>query len=179
VRSWHSWKSYALDLLTWCRYLSERRDTTVWKATRADLIAYHQIRRGVLPPLPSDTVLDPSITAPISASSWNRTVAALDKFYQWAHDEGYVQVLPFTYREVTRMNRYYSARALQNTAFERAARRHDVKFLTMDAYVFFRDVGLRAGLFSLPEVQLIYFQIVNIWLLRDVHKNVSFEKQRF
>ena len=45
VRSWHSWKSYALDLLTWCRFLQERRDTTVWKATRADLIVYHQARR--------------------------------------------------------------------------------------------------------------------------------------
>lgn len=41
VRSWHSWKSYALDLLTWCRFLQGQRNTTVWKATRADLIVYH------------------------------------------------------------------------------------------------------------------------------------------
>ena len=142
VRSWHSWKSYALDLLTWCRFLEERRDTTVWKATRADLIAYHQIRRGVLPPLSSDTALDPSITVPISAYSWNRTVAALDKFYQWAHDEGYVQVIPFTYRDVTCMNRYHSATVRHNTALERVAHRHDMKFLTIDAYLFFRDVGM-------------------------------------
>ena len=100
----------------------------------------------MLPPLPSDTVLDHSITAPLSAASWNRAVAALDKFYQWAHDEGYVQVLPFTYREATRMNRHHSATVQQNTALERAAHHHDVKFLTMDAYVFFRDVGLRGHL---------------------------------
>ncbi len=146
VRSWHSWKSYALDLLTWCRFLEERRSTTVWKATRADLIAYHQIRRGVLPPLSSDTALGPSITAPLSASSWNRTVAALDKFYQWAHTEGYVQVLPFTYREATHMNQHHTPSAKHNTALERDACHHDVKFLTMDAYVFFRDVGLRGRL---------------------------------
>ena len=33
VRSWNSWKSYALDLLTWCRFLQEQRHATVWKAT--------------------------------------------------------------------------------------------------------------------------------------------------
>jgi site-specific recombinase XerD len=103
VRSWHSWKSYALDLLTWCRFLQERRNTTVWKATRADLIVYHQARRGGLAPLSSDSMPDPQSSASISAASWNRTVAALDKFYQWAHTEGYISTLPFTYREA-----YYS-----------------------------------------------------------------------
>ena len=146
VRSWHSWKSYALDLLTWCRFLEEHRHTTIWKATRSDLIVYHQIRRGVFPPLSSDTVLDHSITAPLSAASWNRAVATLDKFYQWAHAEGYIQVLPFTYREATRMNRHQSATVQRNTALERAASHYDVKFLTMDAYLFFRDVGLRGRL---------------------------------
>lgn len=143
VRSWHSWKSYALTLLTWCRFLEERRDTTAWKATRSDLIVYHQTRRGVLPPFSSDTTaLNPSITAPISASSWNHTIAVLDKFYQWAHNEEYVQVLPFTYREATRMNQYQSITVRQNTALERVSRHRDMKFLTMDAYVFFRDVGM-------------------------------------
>ena len=94
VRSWHSWKSYALDLLTWCRFLEGRRHTTIWKATRSDLIVYHQIRRGVLSPSSSDTAPGHSITAPLSAASWNRAVAALDKFYRWAHAEGYVQVPP-------------------------------------------------------------------------------------
>jgi site-specific recombinase XerD len=146
VRSWHSWKSYALDLLTWCRFLQERRDTTLWKATRADLIVYHQARRGALAPLSSDLAFDPPITAPISAASWNRAVATLDKFYQWAHDEGYVHILPFTYREAVRINRHHTVTIQQNTALERAAHSQEMKFLTMDAYLFFRDVGLRGRL---------------------------------
>lgn len=146
VRSWHSWKSYALDLLTWCRFLQERRDTTVWKATRADLIVYHQARRGGLAPLSSDLVLDPALAAPISAATWNRTVAVLDKFYQWARQEGYIGVLPFTYREAHRMPGHQTAPVQQNTALERTARHRETKFLTMDAYIFFRDVGLRGRL---------------------------------
>ncbi len=101
VRSWHSWKSYALDLLTWCRFLQEHRNTTVWKATRADLIIYHQARRGGLAPLSSDPTPDPSRAASISA--------ALDKFYQWAHEEGYISVLPFTYREAHYLHGHHFA----------------------------------------------------------------------
>ena len=146
VRSWHSWKSYALDLLTWCRFLQEHRDTTLWKATRADLIVYHQARRGGLAPLSSGLTLDPAMTASISAASWNRTVAALEKFYQWANVEGSISVLPFTYREAHSIHAHPIATVQQNTAFERAARHQEMKFLTMDAYLFFRDVGLRGRL---------------------------------
>jgi site-specific recombinase XerD len=146
VRSWHSWKSYALDLLTWCRFLQERRRTTIWKATRADLIVYHQARRGGLAPLSSDLVLDPVLATPISAASWNRTVAALEKFYQWAMVEGYIRVPPFTYQEAHRLNRHQTAITQRNTALERAAHSQDTKFLTMSAYLFFRDVGLRGRL---------------------------------
>lgn len=146
VRSWHSWKSYALDLLTWCRFLQEHRHTTVWKATRADLIVYHQTRRGGLAPLSSHPTLNPQGCAPISAASWNRAVAALDKFYQWAHTEGYISTLPFTYQEAHVLSGHHMATVRRNTAFERAARHRETKFLTMDAYLFFRDVGLRGSL---------------------------------
>jgi site-specific recombinase XerD len=151
VRSWHSWKSYALDLLTWCRFLQEHRGTTVWKATRADLIVYHQARRGGLAPLSSDPTPDLASAASISAASWNRTVAALDKFYQWAREEGYVSTLPFTYREAHSLHGYHLVTVRRNTAFERAARHQEMKFLTMDAYLFFRDVGLRGRLPSGAE----------------------------
>jgi site-specific recombinase XerD len=151
VRSWHSWKSYALDLLTWCRFLQEQRNTTVWKATRADLIVYHQARRGGLAPLSSDPPFDTSCTTSISAASWNRTVAVLEKFYQWASVEGYISVLPFTYREAHSLNVHHHVPMRRNTALERAARHQVMKFLTMDAYLFFRDVGLRGRLPSGAE----------------------------
>jgi site-specific recombinase XerD len=146
VRSWHSWKSYALDLLTWCRFLQEHRATTAWEATRADLIVYHQARRSALAPLSFASTPDLAYAPSISAASWNRTVAALDKFYRWAHEEGYVRTLPFTYREAHSPSGPHHVTVRRNTALERAARHQDMKFLTMDAYLFFRDVGLRGCL---------------------------------
>jgi hypothetical protein len=46
VRSMHSLKAYARDILTWLRFLKERRGgKTVWQADREDVAAYHAARR--------------------------------------------------------------------------------------------------------------------------------------
>jgi hypothetical protein len=45
VRSQHSLRSYAYDLLVWVRFLDEARAKTVWQATRDDVDAYHRARR--------------------------------------------------------------------------------------------------------------------------------------
>jgi hypothetical protein len=37
-----------------------------------------------------------------SAVPWNRAIAALDKLYRWAVEEGLVGQSPFTYRDVWR-----------------------------------------------------------------------------
>lgn len=71
VRSQHSLRSYAYDLLVWVRFLDEARGKAVWQATREDVDAYHRARRH-----------DDAANS-ISAASWNRAVAALDKLYRW------------------------------------------------------------------------------------------------
>ncbi|GGM11364.1 integrase [Streptomyces fumigatiscleroticus] len=132
VRSANSWRAYALDLLTWGRFLHEHRGKTVWQADRDDVTAFHRARR-----------VSPDPTQVVSASTWNRCVAALDKFYTWAADEGLVARTPFKYYESSRradFGRQVPVR--HNRAVEKAAKRGDVKFLSVPRYAALRDVGL-------------------------------------
>ena len=134
VRSPHSQRSYAYDLLVWVRFLDEARGKTVWRATRDDVDAYHRARR------------QDDAENRISAASWNRAVAALDKLYRWAVEEQLVAHSPFTYRDVWRRlpsGRGRTITVTRNQAYERAAKRSDVKFVTIEDYRRFRDVGLQ------------------------------------
>lgn len=134
VRSQHSLRSYGYDLLVWVRFLDEARSKTVWQATRDDVDAYHRARRH-----------DEAANR-ISAASWNRAVAALDKFYRWAVEDGIIAQSPFTYRDVWRRmpsGRGRTITVTRNQAYERAAKRSDVKFITIEDYRRFRDVGLQ------------------------------------
>jgi site-specific recombinase XerD len=134
VRSQHSIRSYAYDVLVWVRFLDEVRGKTVWQATREDVDHFHRARRY------------DDATNRVSASSWNRAVAALDKLYRWAVEDGIMSQIPFAYRDVWRRMPSGRARAItvtRNQAYERAAKRSDIKFITMEDYCRFRDVGLR------------------------------------
>lgn len=134
VRSQHSLRSYAYDLLVWVRFLDEARSKTVWQATRDDVDAYHRARR------------QDDAANRISAASWNRAVAALDKLYRWAVEDGIIALSPFTYRDVWRRmpsGRGRTITVTRNQAYERAAKRSDVKFITIEDYRRFRDVGLQ------------------------------------
>ncbi len=133
VRSQHSRRSYAYDLLVWVRYLDEARSKTVWQATREDVDAYHRARRH-----------DEAANR-ISTASWNRAVAALDKLYRWAVEEGLIAQSPFNYRDVWRRmpsGRGRTMTVTRNQAYERAAKHSEVKFITFEDYRHFRDVGL-------------------------------------
>jgi site-specific recombinase XerD len=134
VRSQHSLRSYAYDLLVWVRFLDEARSKTVWRATRDDVDAYHRARRH-----------DDAVNR-ISAASWNRAVAALDKLYRWAIEDGTISQSPFLYRDVWRRmpsGRGRTITVTRNQAYECAAKRSDVKFITIEDYRRFRDVGLQ------------------------------------
>jgi site-specific recombinase XerD len=133
VRSQHSLRSYAYDLLVWVRFLDEACGKTVWQATRDDVDAYHRARRH------------DDAASRISAASWNRAVAALDKLYRWAVEEQLVAQSPFTYRDVWRRMPSGGRTTIvtRNQAYERAAKRSDVKFIAIDDYRRFRDVGLQ------------------------------------
>jgi site-specific recombinase XerD len=132
ARSRHSLRSYGYDIVVWLRFL-EARGKALWQADRDDVDAYHRARRRE------------DATHRISAASWNRAIAALDKLYRWATEEGLVAQSPFTYRDVWR-RLPSGGRAIvitRNQAYERAAKRADVKFIAIEDYRCFRDVGLR------------------------------------
>lgn len=91
VRTPNSLKSYARDILTWLRFLAERRGgKTPWQVDREDVAAFRAARRRSPPP------------HRISAASWNRCIAALEKLYGWAQEEALVAATPFSCRRVWR-----------------------------------------------------------------------------
>jgi site-specific recombinase XerD len=133
VRSSNSLRAYARDLLVWMRFLSERRENKpIWQANREDVAVYHAARRRSEP------------VHRISAASWNRAVAALEKFYGWAVEEELIAASPFgsstTWRRV-RGGRFAPVRTVR--AREPGARRGDLRFVGLDHFLSFRDVGLR------------------------------------
>jgi site-specific recombinase XerD len=137
VRSRHSLRAYAHDIFVWMRFLEERRGgKQLWRADYNDVIAFHHARRL------SDAPFR------ISASSWNRAIAALDKLYRWALEEGLIVSSPFRYDLSFRHGQGRGAPKVVegNRARERAARPHDMQFVDLGRYLVFRDIGLRGRL---------------------------------
>ena len=138
VRSRHSLRAYGYDVLVWVRFLSEACRKTVWQADRHDVLAYHRVRRRT------------EVGQRISTASWNRAVACLDRLYRWGVREGLIAEAPFSHRSVWRQG--HGGRraqvAARNEAYEPAARRADVSFVTLEDYRIFRDVGVKG---HLPE----------------------------
>ena len=133
ARSRHSLRAHGYDVLVWVRFLASARGKSVWQADTDDVSAYHRARRR------SDAEFR------ISASTWNRAIASLDKLYRWAEREGLIERTPFTHRQVWRRSHDGRRAAVtgRNDAYERAARRSDVRFIDLTDYRAFREVGLR------------------------------------
>ncbi len=133
VRSRHSLRAYGYDIAIWLRFLADARDKTVWAADREDVKAFHRARRRG------------EAGSRISAASWNRSVAAMDKLYEWGVSEGLLSSGPFTHREVWRRNRARGGSQIvaRNDAFEQRAKRSDIRFVPLEDFRRFRDIGLR------------------------------------
>jgi len=133
VRSPNSLRAYGRDLVVWMRFLREQRDDkSVWEADRDDVAAYHAARRRSAP------------THRISAASWNRAVAALEKFYAWALEEELITASPFgSGMGWWQIHRGHLVPVKTMRAREPGARRSDLRFVSLDHFLLFRDVGLR------------------------------------
>ena len=133
IRSRHSLRAYGYDVVVWARFLAEARGKTVWAADRDDVAAFHRARRRG------------DAGTRISAASWNRSVASLDRLYRWAEREGLVDEVPFSHRAVWHrgMGGGRLCRPGRNEAYEQGARQTGVRFVALDDYGVFRDVGLR------------------------------------
>jgi site-specific recombinase XerD len=134
VRSANSLKAYALDILIWERFLSERRNgKCLWRADSEDLAAFHAARRRS------------AAQFRVAASTWNRSVASLQKLYDWAMEEGLADRSPLgrtvPFRRLRGSARWAPTHSVH--AQEPAARRGNLRVLDLERYVLFRDVGLR------------------------------------
>jgi hypothetical protein len=69
-------------------FLEQARGKSVWEADRSDVTAFHKTRRNG------------KATNRIARTSWNRSVATLDKLYRWGVEEGLINQSPFSYRQV-------------------------------------------------------------------------------
>jgi hypothetical protein len=89
-RSVNTWQAYARDLVTFARFLDERcGGKKLLDAALDDVRLYYRTRR-----MTGVHSVDPT--------TWNRSIAALDKFFQWAVEQKLIAAVPFTYKTVTR-----------------------------------------------------------------------------
>src|SRR3546814_16266696 len=72
----------------------------------------------------------------ITAASWNRAVASLDRLYRWGEQQGLIADAPFSRRAVwrTAQGGRRGMIAARNDAYESVAKRSDVRFVTQDVY---------------------------------------------
>lgn len=135
-----SWTAYAGDLVAWLRFLRQRDlDLLADVASLQDAVAaYHADRRMG------------DLARRLAPSSWNRAIAAIARFYEWAHAEGLITEVPFRYRVHLVRTDGPAPRVLRrNLAKESQPRPHvTVRWLEEDFLRLFIDVGL-AGL--LPD----------------------------
>ncbi|MEV8037723.1 site-specific integrase [Streptomyces sp. NPDC086182] len=86
VRSDNGHEGYMRDVMLYCRFLHESRGgKSIWETDSDDLKAYKAVRLRMEGP---DTV---------SASTWRRSIAALDKWVQWSLYEELLTRAPFRY----------------------------------------------------------------------------------
>ena len=133
LRSPRSLRAYGYDIVVWLRFLDQARNCKqVWDADGEDVAAFFQTRRKT------------RARFRISAASWNRSVAALDKMYAWAKRKGLIEASPFTYREAWQRGRGLARPKVinRNTAYEAQPER-GITFVSLDDFRAFREVGLK------------------------------------
>lgn len=136
----HTWTAYARDALAFAAFMEDVFEREWHTATKDDLQAYHRVRRS------------PESAFYISAESWNRALAALERLFHWARDLRLVADLPFSY-ELKQVlipgegSGSAAPRTVTSNKLKTAGSGDpEVKFLSPEDYSFFRDVGLRGRL---------------------------------
>jgi len=125
-RSPETWRAYALDVFRFLRYLDSVEQVDVFAATNEHVERYRWVRLNG--------------SQPVRPSTWNREVAALQRFYGWAVRRGHAAKVPFRYGDSA--GRHPRSGGRGNLARARVADTAPVRFLTVEQFLFFRDVGL-------------------------------------
>lgn len=133
ARSRHSLRAIGYDIVVWVRFLEQARGKGVWSVSHDDVAAFHNARRRG------------TASHRISASSWNRSIASLDKLYQWGVDQTLIAASPFRRRQVWRrsIGGSRSGHSDRNMAYEPSSTRSQPRFASLETYRLFNRVGLR------------------------------------
>jgi hypothetical protein len=99
------------------------------EVTREDFQALHQVRRV-------------DLATCQSKATWNLWVAALDKLYRVAVDEGMIAANPLPHRLGVAWGRSGAVAADRNAAYEPDGGERPVKYLSLDQYRDWRNVGV-------------------------------------
>ena len=133
TRSRHSLRAIGYDIIVWARFLDQACGKAIWSVSHEDVVAFHSARRRG------------TASHRISASSWNRSVASLDKLYRWGVAQGLIEASPFRHRQVWR--RGFGGRrevhAERNMAYEPSTAQFSPRVASMETYGLFNRVGLR------------------------------------
>lgn len=137
VRAPNSIDAYARDVMLFCRFLYEARGgKPIWACDGADLRAYKRSRLGAEGP------------ARVKTSTWDRSIAALDKWVAWSMDAGLLEHEPFRYVDKTVLTPAGLKQIRVNAESEPDADARPIEFVAFEDYLLWRDVGLRG---ELPE----------------------------
>lgn len=123
TRSRETWKAIGTDLVTFGTWLSDVRGVSLWEASVRDAHAFHEARRV----MPTGWAGTPAV----KAGTWNRNHTHLKRFYDYALAAELAEVNPFS----------------SSTGFgrEAAVRSRKVRFVTLDVFDQWCEVGLRGN----------------------------------
>jgi site-specific recombinase XerD len=139
VRADNSVAAYARDVMLFCRFLHETRGgKSIWDCGQDDLRAYKVARLRIAGP------------HQVSVSTWNRSLAALDKWVQWSLYEGLLTAEPFRYLDRNVLTPQGIRQVRVNAEQEHDSQRSPLRFVPFEDYLLWRDVGLRG---ELPDGQ--------------------------
>ncbi|MCW6512798.1 tyrosine-type recombinase/integrase [Hyphomicrobiales bacterium BP6-180914] len=130
----NTWRAYAMDLQGAMLHLAELDPPKgLLDATFEDMKSYRNTRRVGDEPA-------------ASAATWNRSVAALEKFYGWAKAQGHSPEAPFRYVRKW-VGRHGAGRMAEvNSLYESVGADDRIKCVSLADYRIFKDVGLRGML---------------------------------
>lgn len=132
VRSENGIIGYSTDIMLYCRFLHESRGgKAIWQTDGADLRAYKAVRLHGTGP------------GKVSVATWNRSIAALDKWVQWSLYEELLPAEPFRYIDKTVVSPQGPKRVRVNADAEPEVPRQPIRFLSHEDFMLWRDVGLR------------------------------------
>ncbi|MFD4338386.1 tyrosine-type recombinase/integrase [Streptomyces anulatus] len=136
VPSRNGQEAYCSDLMLICRFLREARGgKTIWEMDGADLRAFKQAR--LFAKDPDDR---------IEYGTWQRFIAALDKWVTWSLDAELLSAEPFRYVDKVVATPNGPRQLRVNAESEPGRTSRPVRFLPYEDFLLWRDVGLRGFL---------------------------------